>query len=43
MALEIDMQDLKIEHRTIVGFSTIILDAGLSDAIFIGRFLQRRP
>jgi outer membrane lipoprotein-sorting protein len=42
-ASEIDMHDLKIEHRTIMRLSKITFDAGLSDDIFTERFLQRRP
>ena len=42
-ASEIDMHDLKIEHRTIMRLSEITFDTGLSDAMFTERFLQRRP
>ena len=42
-ASEIEMQDLKIEHRTIMRLSKITFDTGLSDAMFTERFLQRRP
>jgi outer membrane lipoprotein-sorting protein len=42
-ASEIEMQDHKIEHRTIMVLSKITFDAGLSDAMFTERFLQRRP
>ena len=42
-ASEIEMQDLKIEHRTIMRLSKITFDTGLSDDMFTERFLQRRP
>lgn len=40
---EIEMYDLKIEHRTVMTLSKITFDTGLSDNLFTQRFLQRRP
>jgi outer membrane lipoprotein-sorting protein len=42
-SLEIEMHDLKIEHRTVMTLSKITFDKELSDDIFTQRFLQRRP
>lgn len=40
---EIEMHDLKIEHRTVMTLSKITFDTDLSDNMFTQRFLQRRP
>ena len=42
-SLEIEMRDIKTEHRTIMRLAKITFDSGLSDAMFTQRFLQRRP
>ncbi len=41
-ASEIEMNDLKAEHRTIMTLSNITFDEGLSDDLFTQRFLTRR-
>lgn len=42
-AAEIEMHDLKAQHRTLMRLSNVEFDSGLSDAMFTPRFLQRRP
>jgi outer membrane lipoprotein-sorting protein len=42
-AMEIEMNDLKAEHRTIMQLSEVTFDSGLSDDLFTQRYLTRRP
>jgi len=40
-ASEIEMNDLKAEHRTIMRLSNVTFDEGLPDSVFSQRFLTR--
>jgi len=42
-ASEIEMNDLKAEHRTVMRLSNVTFDEGLPDSMFTQRFLTRRP
>lgn len=41
-AAEVEMHDLKAQHRTRMRLSNVEFDSGLSDDMFTARFLQRR-
>ena len=40
---EIEMHDIKLQHRTVMTLSEVEFDTGLEDSIFTQRFLRRRP